>query len=684
MWLLLYFLAVIPICVITEASNHSYDFSSGHALLYSNSSAIVQFIDGANPEREFLLNQTTATFHTRSHAWGAGTISTDSGEASWNLDYIPYNNFSGPYNIPLNDGLQLKITRSPGQVLTETYTFENTSPERIAVTGIYIQTPFNDLYDTALWSLTSAVNAHIFTGGAWAWALAEPMSGEGRSLGLIVRKGHLWSYSLETSSSSDVRGHIVLQVTDEKRDPQGFGGQPVVHIDPGDSYVLEWEIGFYDDASDFIEATNPPATFSAYSAPLGQAITLDSKIEPNSSSSSLKIKRSGDGYALSASSPGTYNVDIGDSRTEVSFHLPLETVVRERAHYMLEHQRPVERSAPLNAAFVAIDTDNLTTIVSSTWDDWGDGSERIAMPTLLQLAAMHGYIPSELVDVPLKNWIEFASTSLFDAEGNTWRCTGCSQTQRPYDAIWLVMFFNDRYKWLGNSTNIDTAVTLLNRAFEVGKVQEAPIIFFSQAILELCQSLDKLGRYNESATYRSKLVDTTMSFVNDGRDLPESEVSYEQSIVEPLVEMVADTYNLTRNMTLLSETQERLNWLMAFSGPQPHARLYQIANRHWDDYWFGLRRQWGDVFPHYWSALTSQALIRLPRELRTKQTDQIALQILRSNMVNFFSGGSATCAFVFPSAVDDGPANVADPMANDQDWHLVIWLRLLEYGIPSV
>lgn len=39
----------------------------------------------------------------------------------------------------------------------------------------------------------NCVNAHVFTGGAWAWVLAQPMSGAGRSLGLILRKGHLWS-----------------------------------------------------------------------------------------------------------------------------------------------------------------------------------------------------------------------------------------------------------------------------------------------------------------------------------------------------------------------------------------------------------------------------------------------------------------------------------------------------------
>ncbi|WP_079051792.1 hypothetical protein [Streptomyces regalis] len=39
--------------------------------------------------------------------------------------------------------------------------------------------------------------------------------------------------------------------------------------------------------------------------------------------------------------------------------------------------------------------------------------------------------------------------------------------------------------------------------------------------------------------------------------------------------------------------------------------------------------------------------------------------------------GSATCAFVLPSPVDGRPAHTADPLANDQDWHLVLWLRAL-------
>ncbi|MCK8678489.1 hypothetical protein [Streptomyces lichenis] len=37
--------------------------------------------------------------------------------------------------------------------------------------------------------------------------------------------------------------------------------------------------------------------------------------------------------------------------------------------------------------------------------------------------------------------------------------------------------------------------------------------------------------------------------------------------------------------------------------------------------------------------------------------------------------GSATCAFVMPSTVDGRPGYRDDPLANDQDWALALWLR---------
>ena len=48
---------------------------------------------------------------------------------------------------------------------------------------------------------------------------------------------------------------------------------------------------------------------------------------------------------------------------------------------------------------------------------------------------------------------------------------------------------------------------------------------------------------------------------------------------------------------LLAAAEQALGWLLAFAGPQRHVRLRHVAIRHWDGYWFGLRRQWGDTFP---------------------------------------------------------------------------------------
>ena len=119
-----------------------------------------------------------------------------------------------------------------------------------------------------------------------------------------------------------------------------------------------------------------------------------------------------------------------------------------------------------------------------------------------------------------------------------------------------------------------------------------------------------------------------------------------------------------------------LRWLRAFGGPQPHVRLRDIGIRHWDGFWFGAQRQWGDVFPHHWSCLTAVALAQLPAELTTPTTVEEAEAIMRANLANYHADGTATCAFVMPSTVDGQPAHKADTLANDQDWPLVLWLRL--------
>ena len=85
-----------------------------------------------------------------------------------------------------------------------------------------------------------------------------------------------------------------------------------------------------------------------------------------------------------------------------------------------------------------------------------------------------------------------------------------------------------------------------------------------------------------------------------------------------------------------------------------------------------------------WSALTATVLLRLPEPLRSRDTDALAETILRANMANYFADGAATCAFVMPTSVDGVPAHSADPLANDQDFHLALWMQLESDGFSTL
>jgi hypothetical protein len=164
-------------------------------------------------------------------------------------------------------------------------------------------------------------------------------------------------------------------------------------------------------------------------------------------------------------------------------------------------------------------------------------------------------------------------------------------------------------------------------------------------------------------------------------DLHAHEVNYEQSMVAPLLEILCVAARLSGDAgearTLEAAVVERLPWLLAFGGPQPHVRMRDIAIRHWDGYWFGREALWGDVFPHHWSALTANVLHLLPAAAaaaverdRGMPAQRLAAQIYAANLVDFRPDGTATAAFVLPSCVSGRAAHRADPVANDQDWAL--------------
>ena len=97
-----------------------------------------------------------------------------------------------------------------------------------------------------------------------------------------------------------------------------------------------------------------------------------------------------------------------------------------------------------------------------------------------------------------------------------------------------------------------------------------------------------------------------------GEDLPAHEVNYEQSIAAPLLDL------------LLAAASERPDaWCRPGAAPsaavadrlrgRPARRSdAHVPIRHWDGYWFGALRLWGDMFPHYWSVLSAAIYLAWP------------------------------------------------------------------------
>ncbi|WP_119926886.1 hypothetical protein [Bailinhaonella thermotolerans] len=650
----------------------------GRLVLGAADGAPTRFEHPDAPGHPFILDEATEDWHTAEHRWGSGFLAGPAGAGRWNhpvsLSVTPESVTAVHEVLP---GLRLEAERRGGDVLTETYTLVNETAADVRIDAMGVQVPIRDIYPGSAESLRSACHAHVFTGGAWSWLLARPMSGRPPMLGLILREGELWAYSVESrnpGSGSNVRGHLVLQPTDHARNPAAFGGQPRITVPAGGTHRLSWEIGWYDEVPAFLAATRAPARLPRLAAELGEGLLVEG--DAGVAAEDADAVPAEGGVELRGRRHGVVHVDIGKrSRTAVLFHLPARELVERRVAYILRHQRPLERPEPARHALVPVDTATGIRRLTSGWSDWSDGAERLGMAQLLQLARMRGWGDAAELDAALAGYAAFARAHLVDGTGAVrWGSDTVNVKPRLYNFPWTAQFFADRHVLTGDPADLELAARVLERAYELGAASHLSI-GQAEAVVHVAGLLAAAGQAGRAASLRESLYGTARHFAAAGADLPAHEVNYEQSMVAPLVSTLAVVYGETREAALLPPLAEAVRWLLAFGGPQPHVRLRDIGIRHWDGFWFGQNRLYGDVFPHHWSALTAVALTQLPAELRTPETDGTAEAIFRANLANYREDGSATCAFVMPSTVDGAPAHREDPLANDQDWSLALWLR---------
>ena len=137
-----------------------------------------------------------------------------------------------------------------------------------------------------------------------------------------------------------------------------------------------------------------------------------------------------------------------------------------------------------------------------------------------------------------------------------------------------------------------------------------------------------------------------------GTAYPSSEVNYEQSIVAPAAAVLLDVYRITGKERYLCEAERQIAVLELFNGIQPDYHLCENAIRHWDGYWFGKYKLYGDTFPHYWSALTGEVFAAYGLTTGKKEYVKRAEDSRRGVLPLIFSDGTASCAYVYPCRVN--------------------------------
>jgi hypothetical protein len=602
-----------------------------------------------HPDGRQVLLEDEGGVHDSLHAWGKGFVITDRGSRRFDHPAVQRWRQTGIDLLYQLGELELRVGRRFGDQWTETYELRNTGAEPVTIGSLAISTPYRDTYRSSRESLTGSVHAHVWTGGADAWVWAVPMDGGGPGLGLQLKEGELWAYSVESreaGTSSNIRGHLYLHVTDHARAPHAMGGQPPIALAPGASYRWTWQLAWYDDLPGFHSDRQPLIGPDRLAAEVGETIQL-SGVGPSE---------------ITSDKPGVVHVDATDgkrtARIAVLFHQPLRDIVERRVRFILDRQRRPELADSRKYAFVPYDNDSGLTVLSGAWGDWSDARERIGMALLLQEVRDRGWGDRAELDEALAGYEQFVREHLVDADGTVHDDSIHKGRVRPYNFPWFARFL------LGQGDR-DGATRILDRYYALGG---SHFLAF-----DLGPLLSELGM-------RDQLVEHARTFLEYGDELPPHEVNYEQSMVAPLLELLIAAYRIAPDEIDGAELNRRLKWLTAFAADQPDVRLRHIPIRHWDGYWFGRLRLWGDVFPHYWSVLSAAVYAAWPGELvdpaEAAWLDAAAESILRSNLVNFEADGSATCAFVYPSCVNGQPAYVADPLANDQDWALVYALRI--------
>ncbi|MCW3058616.1 MAG: hypothetical protein JWQ02_437 [Capsulimonas sp.] len=616
--------------------------------------------------------------------WGVGWVRDGKQHLDWKLAsaprLLPGNLCTADYQAgPVRIAVRRTIT--PQGHMDESYTITNpgTKPISLAEGDLGVRSPFNDSYaGGAPACVTGRCNAHIWCGGGSAYVCATRMGAAAPHLGLVLTSGAVTGYTIDGAYNSDDRGLISLNPS-------------AMTLAPGQSRTISWTLFWHRGWSDFFSQAARIPTFlrmeaSRYTLDKGETITITASgnlhgAHLSADGAALLVKQTSAGLkcAYRPTHLGEHKVRLTAGGRETFLRVfvtpkPMD-LIQSRVLFIVRHQQRNAPGTPLDGAYLAYDNETNEQIHEDI-NDHNAGRERVGMGCLIArylLTCRDPQIVQEL-RASLDRYYAFVNRELTDENGIVYGGVGRSDVGRLYNYPWVAELHVLMYQVTHDAVSLRRFVRTIQTLYSRGGTG---FYCIGLPITEALAQLKSAGMTLERQAVLDEFVKHADQIAKNGANFPSSEVSYEQSIVAPAVQILAETYLATHDAKYLSAAKSIEPLMDSFNGHQPDYHLSDVAIRHWDDYWFGKSRQYGDTFPHYWTTITGVAFHDLALATHDASARKRAERIVQNNLCSFRPDGRASCAYVYPREIDGNPGQFFDAWANDQDWALDNYLIVM-------
>ena len=600
---------------------------------------------------------------TEKYGWGLGYLTVNGTKEEWEKPTSALSAKTGDVTYKAGDITVSVERKALGDGFEESYTFTNNGSGKARLADMGIYTPFNDNYPNAELCMKARCHAHIWAGESAAYVELLRMSGQGDGIGLMVTEGKItdydvWERGME-KDYSNFRGVIALCPADTV-------------LDAGRSMTVAWRLFRHEGTKDFyqklVDYGGAVVSSPKYVYQVGETAKVVLATKAGKVNMKVKITKPGE---------VTVGFDYGDGKETFARLLGVssyEGLIEKRVNFILDHQQLHDANDPRNGAFMVYD--NETDKIYKNDDgrrsgDTDEGRERVGMGILL--AKWYKLHPSDRIKDALTSYAKFVRTRLQRPDYNVYNSALDKNVSRGYNHPWVADFYFRMYDITGDKQYAYDGYATMRAFF---RTKGYGFYAIEIPVLESLSALKKAGMAAERDSLLDDYKKTAAKFMAVGLNFPKSEVNYEQSIMAPATQFMAQMYLAVRDKAYLDCTKMMMKPLESFTAFQPSYHLNEIAIRHWDGYWFGKRQLYGDTFPHYWSTENATTYHYYSKCTGDRSYQKRAENIVRNNLCLFFEDGRASCAYLYPRRINGEKAHYYDAFANDQDWALVNYLTV--------